>query len=275
MPELPEVETVCRTLTPHLVNRHIMKTVVLNQQVVHHSKEDGAAFSRAVEGALIKEIARRGKYILLVLDHGWVVCHLRMTGKLLVKERAYQPQKHDHLVLYLEDGKQLVYEDVRRFGGLSYYEACPNQQLPLAKLGPEPLSDSFDGEYLYQRCQNRKKPIKSFILDQSIVAGIGNIYADEILFRAGIRPLKSAYRLRKVECERLAQATKEVLSEAILAGGSTIRDYVNSDAQEGSFQLSHRVYGRAGAPCVTCGTPLKRLVVGGRSSVYCPCCQKS
>lgn len=275
MPELPEVETVCRGLAAHLLDRRIERVAIFQRQVVHRPKEDSVSFSMLLQGRCIHRVERRGKYIILVLDEGWLVCHLRMTGKLLMKDGAYQKKKHDHLIFYLDNESQLVYEDVRRFGGVGFYSASPYTESPLSILGPEPLQEAFSSDYLYQCCQGRRKPIKSMILDQYVVAGIGNIYADEILFRAEVRPLKSAYRIRKIECERIVQVTKDVLQEAILAGGSTIRDYVNSDNKEGSFQLLHRVYGRSGEPCVKCGTSLKKVNVGGRSSVYCPHCQKS
>ncbi|MDO4280648.1 MAG: bifunctional DNA-formamidopyrimidine glycosylase/DNA-(apurinic or apyrimidinic site) lyase [Peptococcaceae bacterium] len=275
MPELPEVETVCAGLRRHLLGRRITGVHIYNEAVIHTCPGGAAQFAARIRGKTICAITRRGKYILIALSEGWLVCHLRMTGKLLVRAGDAARGKHDHVVFELDDGRKLFYEDVRRFGGFAYHASDPLQMPPLADLGPEPLSADFSGEVLWRNARGRKRPVKAQLLDQHVVAGIGNIYADEILFRAGIRPRKGADRLTKAECARIAQATKVVLAEAIQAGGSTIRDYVDSDAQAGHFQLAHQVYGRAGAPCRVCGSILKSVQVAGRTSVYCPHCQKS
>lgn len=274
MPELPEVETVCRGLRAHLPGRRITRVIVRSQDVIHQplSAED---FAGALTGQRFCKIERRGKYILLVLDGGWLVCHLRMTGKLLVRDGEAAPGKHTHVIFALDDGTQLFYDDVRRFGGFTFSHDDPCKQPPLAELGPEPLSQAFDADAFRTTCRGRRRPVKAHLLDQHVVAGIGNIYADEILFRAGVRPRKSAARLTGKECAAIVSATKDVLREAIAVGGSTIRDYVDSEMHAGSFQLAHQVYGRAGKPCLRCGTILKSVSVGGRSSVYCPHCQKS
>ena len=243
--------------------------------VIQQNNLSTEQFAKQLEGQKIKAVERRGKYILFVLENGWLVCHLRMTGKLLFRENKMDKGKHDLALFELESGKIIVYEDVRKFGGFFFIQENPYEYSKLTLLGPEPLSDAFNGTTLWKTTRNRKRPVKSHILDQSIIAGIGNIYADEILFRAGIRPRKCAQRLTKKECESIAQATREVLQEAIAAGGSTIRDYVDSENREGSFQLAHRVYGRSGQKCYQCGSVLKTVTVGGRSSVYCPKCQKS
>lgn len=275
MPELPEVETVCRGLRRHLLGRTITEVVVRSEAVIHMPGVDGETFARALCGKNIQAVERRGKYIILVLDGCWLVCHLRMTGKLLVRGEMKEAGKHDHVLFYLDDGCILLYEDVRRFGGFVLSETSPYLSVPLSKLGPEPLTEAFEEEGFYQSCRNRNRPIKSHLLDQGVVAGIGNIYADEILFRAGVRPRKSAARITRAEAATLVTATKVVLEEAVQAGGSTIRDYVDSDNRRGAFQLKHQVYGRAGEPCRRCGSVLKSVTVGGRSSVYCPHCQKS
>lgn len=274
MPELPEVETVCRGLRRHLVGRCITAVSVRQPDILHDGRtlEDFAAF---LEGRRILAVERRGKYILFVLDAGWLVCHLRMTGKLLWRSGPAEDGKHTHARFTLDDGSTLLYDDVRRFGGFTCWSQDPRLAPPLSALGPEPLSDAFDADWLWKSTRKRRRPIKTHLLDQSVACGIGNIYADEILFRAGVRPRKSAARLTRKECAAIVQATKDVLSEAIRAGGSTIRDYRDSDARAGSFQLAHQVYGRAGKPCQRCGTLLKSVSVGGRSSVYCPHCQKS
>lgn len=274
MPELPEVETVCRGLRAQILGRRIEGVEVRNAAVIHQNLAP-EEFAARLRGRSICGVERRGKYILLVLDDGWLVCHLRMTGKLLVCPQTQTPNKHTHLIFLLEGGLALHYNDVRRFGGFTWSDSDPRALAPLSALGLEPLEEDFDAAYLYASARGRKRPVKSHILDQGVVAGIGNIYADEILFRAGVRPKKSAARLTKAECAAIVRATKEILAEAICAGGSTIRDYVDSSMRAGSFQLAHQVYGRAGKPCYSCGSILKSVTVGGRSSVYCPHCQKS
>lgn len=275
MPELPEVETVCRGLRRHIIGRTITKVVVRSDSVIHDKNLTVEKFIAGVEGRTILDIKRRGKYILFKLNKGWLVCHLRMTGKLLVYSAEVQPTKHDHVIFYLDNHMAVFYEDVRRFGGFNLCDDTATVMEQLAKLGPEPLEENFNANYFFESTRRRKRPIKTHLLDQSIVAGIGNIYADEILFAAGVRPRKSAMRLTRVEAQKMVDATKRILTEAIAAGGSTIRDYVDSNHQEGAFQLSHQAYGRAGEPCKRCGTALKSVTVGGRSSVYCPICQKS
>lgn len=275
MPELPEVETVCRGLRRHIVGRTITKVVVRSDSVIHDQGMTIEAFQAHLEGCRICAVGRRGKYILLELDAGCLICHLRMTGKLLVRAGNVTPEKHDHVIFYLDDGQMLFYEDVRRFGGFNWRAGNAMCSEPLSKLGPEPLETAFNVDDFFKSTRKRKRPIKTHLLDQTIVAGVGNIYADEILFAAGVRPRKSAMRITRGEAEAIVNATKRILTEAIAAGGSTIRDYVDSENREGAFQLSHQVYGRAGEPCKQCGTVLKSITVGGRSSVYCPNCQKS
>lgn len=275
MPELPEVETVVRGLQPRLVGRCMVKVEVRQADVVHRPRGNSAAFVHALTGRRICAVSRRGKYIVFALDKGWLVCHLRMTGKLLFREEGTKAAKHTHVIFMLDDGSLLFYEDARRFGGFDYWEKNPLAEPPLAALGPEPLTEGFNADYFKESTRRRKRPVKSHLLDQSVVAGIGNIYADEILFRAGVRPRKGTQRLSSSECAAIVAATKQVLGEAIAAGGSTIRDYVDTSSRAGHFQNAHQVYGRAGKPCVHCGTILKSVNVGGRSSVYCPHCQKS
>lgn len=275
MPELPEVETVCHGLRRHIIGRTITKVVVRSDSVIHDKNLTVEKFIAGVEGRTILDIKRRGKYILFKLNKGWLVCHLRMTGKLLVYSAEVQPTKHDHVIFYLDNHMAVFYEDVRRFGGFNLCDDTATVMEQLAKLGPEPLEENFNANYFFESTRRRKRPIKTHLLDQSVVAGVGNIYADEILFAAGVRPRKSAMRLTRVEAQKMVDATKRILTEAIAAGGSTIRDYVDSNHQEGAFQLSHQAYGRAGEPCKRCGTALKSVTVGGRSSVYCPICQKS
>ncbi|MFP5522080.1 bifunctional DNA-formamidopyrimidine glycosylase/DNA-(apurinic or apyrimidinic site) lyase [Peptococcus simiae] len=276
MPELPEVETVRRGLADKLVQARIETVRVSLPKQVKRPQGDARAFSQGLCGRTIQAIDRRGKYLVFTLSGGhWLVAHLGMSGRLLVKSSQALPAAHTHIILTFDRGLALHYQDVRQFGGLALWTADPYLQAPLAKLGPEPLSDDFTAEGLYQKSRGRKLAVKSFILDQKIIAGVGNIYADEALFRAGLRPRKAAGRLSRKDCQGLHRAICQVLEEGIAAGGSSIRDYVGADGHTGGYQLTHRVYGRKGQACLVCGRPLKSIIVGGRSSVYCPHCQSS
>ena len=276
MPELPEVETVRRSIAKNIEGKRITGVCVRHAGVLQHPKCDIAAFSQALENKTIKKISRRGKYLFFTFyeDEHYLVLHLRMTGKLLwLKEREVE-HVHRHVILTLSDKSFLVYDDVRRFGGFSYY--TPKEYACLCdRLGPEACDTAFSPEYLFLATRNRRIPIKSLLLNQSVVAGLGNIYVDEILFASGIRPKKSARRLSKKECAKIALSSQSILQEAIRAGGSSIRDYRDGSGKKGSFQLQHKVYGRANKPCMSCGTNLRSCLVSGRTSVYCPVCQKS
>lgn len=274
MPELPEVETVVRSLRPHITGRRIEDCRVGAAKLIRRPVGNVEAFSRALCGRTITGVGRRAKYIVISLDQGWLLVHLGMTGKLVCRPQGTEPVKHDHVRMRLDDGSLLIYNDVRRFGGLGYWSTDPYLQTPLAELGPEPLGPDFSGQILYEAAKQTRRPVKSLLLDQHVVAGLGNIYADEVLFAAGVRPRRGAWRLTHADCDRLAVAAKDILAEAIRCGGSTIRDYVDADQRPGAFQFHHQVYGREGQPCSKCGTVLKKVVVGGRSSVYCPHCQK-
>lgn len=274
MPELPEVETVVRSLRPHVTGKRIAKVTVRLHKLLRHPEGDAEAFCMRLEDCTVQAVSRRGKYIVMMLDRGWLVVHLGMTGKLLYRAQSDDVGRHDHVLIDFSDSSRLVYEDARRFGGLGVWEENPLLQPPLSRLGPEPFSDEFNGEVFYEAARKSRRAVKAVLLDQHVVAGIGNIYADEILFAAGVRPRRGAYRLTRKECICIAQAAEKVLRQAIDCGGSTIRDYVDADQRVGSFQLQHQVYGRAGEPCRRCGATLKKVVVGGRSSVYCPHCQK-
>lgn len=276
MPELPEVETVRQGLADKLVQARIEAVRVSLSKQVKRPRGDAQSFSQGLCGRTIQAIDRRGKYLVFTLSGGhWLVAHLGMSGRLLIKAGQALPAAHTHIVLTLDRDLALHYQDVRQFGGLALWTEDPYLQAPLAKLGPEPLSDDFTAEGLYQKSRGRKLAVKSFILDQKIIAGVGNIYADEALFRAGLRPRKAAGRLSRKDCQGLHQAIRQVLEEGIAAGGSSIRDYVGADGHTGGYQLTHQVYGRKGHACLVCGRPLKSIIVGGRSSVYCPHCQSS
>ena len=263
MPELPEVETVTRSIAP-LVGRRIVTAEFRCLRVLRGGDpEDMAA---RVQGKKIAGVKRYGKFILMSLQGGgYLVIHLGMTGRLLLGGPA---GKHTHAILTLDRGV-LLYDDSRQFGCLQYSQEFPAR---VAKLGPEPLEVPFD-EFA-AALRRHKTRIKALLLNQAFLRGIGNIYADEALFRAGIHPLAFAARIRNVRAQRLYDAITEVLTEAIAAGGSSISDYVDAEGRKGFFQLSHRVYQRTGEPCVKCGTPIRRVLVAQRSSHFCPKCQK-
>lgn len=263
MPELPEVETVTRSIAP-LVGRRIVTAEFRCLRVLRGGDPDDMA--ARLQGKRIAGVKRHGKFILVSLQGGgYLVIHLGMTGRLLLGGPA---GKHTHAILTLDRGV-LLYDDSRQFGCLQYSQEFPAR---VAKLGPEPLEVSFSD--FAAALRRRKTRIKALLLNQAFLRGLGNIYADEALFRAGIHPLALASRIRNDRARRLYEAITAVLTEAIAAGGSSISDYVDAQGRKGFFQFSHRVYQRTGKPCVTCGTPVRRLLVAQRSSHFCPKCQK-
>lgn len=275
MPELPEVEVVRQSLEP-FVQGQVIREVQIYHSGIFHQLFTEEIFIETVLGHRIEALKRRGKYLLILLDSGKVLLvHLRMTGKLLFRENTIAREKHDHLILTLDDG-EIVYNDVRRFGGFIIFESEQEAQAYLdERLGLEPFSEAFTGEFLYQNTRRKEKPIKALLLDQTVVTGLGNIYADEVLFKSGIRPKKASRRLSRKECTLLVENIKGILEQAIAAGGSSINDYLNALGEAGHYQERHMVYGHGGEPCQVCGTPLKKVTLGGRTTVYCPNCQKS
>jgi len=262
VPELPEVETVARSIAP-LVGRRIVSAEFRCPRVLRGGNPGRMA--AALAGRRIAAIQRFGKFILIHLDRGYLMIHLGMTGRLSLGGPL---GKHTHAILTLDRGA-LLYDDSRQFGRIQYSVRVPAR---LTRLGPEPLEVSF--EDFYARARRRQTRIKALLLNQDFVRGIGNIYADESLFRAGIHPLAIAGRLRKDRVRGLYDAVREVLAEAIEAGGSSISDYVDAEGRQGWFQIRHRAYGRTGEPCLTCGTPIRRVLVAQRSSHFCPRCQR-
>lgn len=272
MPELPEVETIRRSLAPRLLGRKIERLEVFLPKAVSGLPPDDAA--RRLAGQVIGGLRRRGKYLLLEMASGdCLAFHLRMTGRLVLKEGKEPREPHTHLVFTLAGGNELRYVDMRKFGGFHYL--TPGAEVPrgLAELGPEPLSGGFTPEILERILSGRRGPLKSVLLDQRRLAGIGNIYADEILHRAGLRPERAADSLNPAEIARLHGKIREVLAEGIAHRGTTRRDYVDGDGRPGEYQERLRVYGRSGNSCPGCGTPIERTVVGGRGTHYCPRCQ--
>lgn len=270
MPELPEVETIARGLHRRVAGDSI-ETVWVGSKP-EPLKSTAGEIARTLEGARIERVQRVGKHIVFDLRGGngtaeseWIV-HLGMTGRMLVTNAGAEPARHTHLVAHLESGRELHFVDPRRFGRLEVRKA--GFQGP----GTEPLRVSReDFATLFHKS---KAPIKAALLNQKLLHGVGNIYADESLFRAGVRPRRRANTLTIAELERLHAAVQEVLKEAIAAGGSSVSDYVDTDGEAGFFQLQHRAYGREGEPCLVCKTPIKKIMVGGRGTHYCPKCQK-
>ncbi len=271
MPELPEVETTRLGIAPAVVGRRITGIVIREPRLRWPIAQDLAA---SVIHQTVRSVRRRAKYLLLDLDRGSLILHLGMSGNLRVLQHDQVPIKHDHVDIILETGLCLRFNDPRRFGSLHFTAADPEEHPLLRRLAPEPLEDGFDGAYLSRSARGRKVAIKQFVMNSQVVVGVGNIYASESLFRAGIRPRRAAGRITKDDMERLARAIKAVLKDAIKAGGTTLRDYVSPEGASGYFRQELFVYERQGQPCRRCQTPIRQLTQGGRSTYFCPTCQK-
>ena len=270
MPELPEVETTRRGIAPHIMGKTIAQVNVRNPRMRIPIPPQMAG---NLTGQTVTEVDRRGKYLILRCREGSLIMHLGMSGCLRLINQEVLPQKHDHVDIIFNDGVCLRLRDPRRFGLVVWAPGDPLQHPLLKGHGPEPLSRSFDGAYLFKRAQKRKSVIKTFIMDSRIVAGVGNIYASEALFLAGIHPLRVTGRITCARYDRLAAAIKEVLREAIKQGGTTLRDFVNSEGRPGYFSSKLSVYGRAGEACHVCGRTITQCIVGQRSSYFCGRCQ--
>ena len=270
MPELPEVETTKRGIEPFLVGATIAGVVVRNKHL-----RWPAQVPQALAGQPITRVGRRTKYILITTPIGTLIVHLGMSGSLRLVDAQAPVKTHDHIDLQLSSGHCLRYNDPRRFGSFHFHTSDPAEHWLLTDLCPEPLSNIFSGEHLFQQSRRRRIAVKSHIMDSKIVVGVGNIYAAEALFSAGIRPTVKAGRVTRVGYDRLASQISRILARAIQVGGTTLRDFVGSDGQPGYFRQSLNVYGRAGEPCRVCASLLKGMVLGQRSTVYCPKCQKT
>lgn len=270
MPELPEVETTRLGLLPRLRGRALRRIVVRNPRLRWPVPDDLEA---QLAGLTLNSLARRGKYLLFDFGPVTQIVHLGMSGSLRFAGPDEPAALHDHVDWLFDDGTTLRLRDPRRFGAVLWTDDVARHPL-LAHLGPEPLTPAFDAVTLHAQCQRRSAAIKQVVMDAQVVVGVGNIYASESLFHAGIRPTTAARRLSRPACARLAAAIKQVLTAAIAAGGSSLRDYVASDGELGYFQLQTRVYDRTGLPCKTCATPVRRIVQGQRASFYCPTCQR-
>ena len=270
MPELPEVETVVRGLRPALVGRTFTGATVRWPRTIAHPEAD--RFPAQLAGRRITAVGRRGKYIVLTLDRGWLLIHLKMSGRLRVVPADEPLEAHTHTTFDLDDGRQLRFRDVRKFGRVHLVD---DAEQVIGQLGPEPLADDFTLAVFRQRLARRSGRLKSLLLNQQFLAGLGNIYADESLFAARLHPLRRADTLSPAEQARLYAAIRATLSAAIAGQGTTLSDggYTDAQGRSGRYQARLAVYGRRGQPCPVCGTPIERIIVGGRSTHFCPGCQ--
>ena len=271
MPELPEVETTRRGLEPHLAAQRIEKLVIRDRRL---RWPVARGLERKIAGAEIRGVGRRGKYLLIDTSKGWLIVHLGMSGRLRVVPQSTAPSRHDHFDIILSSGASVRFTDARRFGALLWTAHSPQQHDLLRNLAPEPLGQEFDAKWLYSRTRGRSAAIKLILMNNEVVTGVGNIYANEALFRARINPRTKAQRLSLKRCAALVAAIKETLQAAIAAGGSTLRDFFGADGSPGYFQQEYNVYGRRGEPCPVCSAPIRVARLGQRSTFYCPKCQR-
>lgn len=269
MPELPEVETTRRGIAPHLEGHRVTRLIVRDARLRWPIPDDLAI---QIENQMFTAIRRRAKYLLMDIGGGTLISHLGMSGNLRLVPVDTPVLKHEHVDIELDSGLTLRYTDPRRFGAMLWQRAGEQHPL-LARLGPEPLSAAFDGERLYQLSRKRSIAVKPFIMDNAVVVGVGNIYATEALFAAGIDPRREAGRISRARYQMLAEEIKKVLGRAIDSGGTTLRDFIGGDGKPGYFQQELFVYGRAGQLCKRCGTTLSECRLGQRSSVFCRKCQ--
>ncbi|MBB6092558.1 formamidopyrimidine-DNA glycosylase [Povalibacter uvarum] len=271
MPELPEVETTRRGIEPAVTSRVIERVVVREPRLRWRVPDELVALA---SGQRVQQLRRRAKYLVFDLERGSMILHLGMSGSLRVMPATAVPLSHDHVDIVLDSGQCLRFNDPRRFGSLLWTVDDPLKHPLLIRLAPEPLSEEFDAAYLARVAKGRRVAIKQLLMNSALVVGVGNIYASEALFHAGIRPQRSAAKIRQDEFPALARSIRKVLRAAIRQGGTTLRDYVNADGQPGYFRQKLFVYEREGEPCRVCKTPIKRMVQGQRATYYCPKCQK-
>lgn len=276
MPELPEVETVIKGLKPLVEDRIFTGVEIREEKMIAFPEDNIKQFKDELQGSKIEDIKRRGKYIIFELNTDKnMIIHLRMTGKLLVKEVEEFRDKHTHVIFTLNDGQEIRFNNIRKFGRIYLIdENHPEQAGGLAKLGPEPLSDELSPEDFKKLFKGRSAVIKSLLLNQHFIAGIGNIYGDEILYLAGIKPDRKADTLNDEEKEKIYYRMRDILQKGIIYGGTTFSDYVNAFGEKGSFQEELKVHQREGEKCYSCEGEIKKIKVGGRSTYYCPQCQK-
>ena len=271
MPELPEVETTRRGLLPHLQGQRVDAVIVRNRALRWPVPRD---LARRVSGRTVRSVERRGKYLLIDCGTGWIIMHLGMSGSLQIVPKETPAGKHDHVDLVLSSGMSARLTDPRRFGAVLWEPNNPLRHPLLARLAPEPLGTEFSAAWVHAHTRGRSAAIKTIVMDSHIVVGVGNIYASESLFRAGIHPGLAAGRVSLLRCEKLVFAIRETLAAAIDAGGSTLRNYVGAEGRPGDFQQTYFVYGRQGEHCRICRTPIKSLRQGQRATFFCPVCQR-
>lgn len=271
MPELPEVETTRRALAPWVEAQRIRSFILRERRLRWPVPRQMASH---LEGAEVRALDRRAKYLLLRLDQGTALMHLGMSGSLRIVKPSAPAHRHDHYDIVLESGDCVRFTDPRRFGSLLWTAQDPAGHRLLAGLGPEPLGPAFDGDHLWHCARRRRCAIKPFLMDASVVVGVGNIYASEALFRAHVDPRRAAGKVSRAAMARIAAAIRAVLEEAITLGGTTLRDFRHGTGEPGYFSVRLRVYDRAGEPCPDCGTPIRRIIQGQRSTYFCPACQR-
>lgn len=271
MPELPEVETTRRGVAPHVESHKVTGVTVYDRRLRWPVPRN---LAKRLIGRTVDRVDRRSKYLLFRLGADTLIVHMGMTGSLRVLTEPRPKQAHEHVELEFDNGVVLRYRDPRRFGAMLWSPGSARPHPLLASLGVEPLTSQFTADYFYRATRHRRAAIKLALMDSHLVVGIGNIYANESLFRAGIRPGRAANRLSRPRLARLVDAARETLLRAIAQGGSTLRDYVDSRGEPGRFQLDCYVYGREGQPCRVCAAPIRGVRLGGRASTYCPNCQR-
>jgi len=270
MPELPEVETSRRGIEPYILKQTVTD-VIIRQKKLRWTIP--STLKSQLTSQLIRQVDRRGKYILLRTDAGTVIIHLGMSGSLRILDKSVAAEKHDHIDICFSNNKVLRLRDPRRFGSVLWTKADPLKHKLIAKLGPEPLSDEFSADYLFSSSRNRKVAIKTFLMNSHVVVGVGNIYANESLFSAGINPKRLANKISLPRYEKLVEDIKVILQRSIEQGGTTLRDFTQQDGKPGYFQQTLAVYGRASEPCIQCGKPVKQITQAQRSTFYCTHCQ--
>jgi formamidopyrimidine-DNA glycosylase len=271
MPELPEVETTRRGIAPHILGQKVLDVIVREKKLRWPVP---ANLPELLKNDSVTEVSRRGKYLLIKFTGGVLMIHLGMSGSLRIVKAGEPSEKHDHLDFQFQNGNDLRYRDPRKFGSVHWITGPLDEHPLLSALGPEPLTDDFSGSTLHVLSRKKKAAVKTFIMDSHMVVGVGNIYANEALFRAGIRPTLSAGKVSLARYEKLASVIKEILEEAIRVGGTTLRDFLGSDGEPGYFKQSLAVYGRGGEPCQVCKKVLREIRLGQRATVYCSNCQR-
>lgn len=269
MPELPEVETAKNGIMPYLEGYLIEKIIVRQPKLRWEVSPQLAQISQQK----ITALSRRAKYLIIHTEQGYIIGHLGMSGSVRIVSARDPVDKHDHLDIVMNNGKIMRYNDPRRFGAWLWSANLDEFHLFL-KLGPEPLSDEFNAEYLFKKSRKKQTPVKNFLMDNSVVVGVGNIYANETLFMCGLHPEKITAKLTKAQCALLVEKIKQELKRAIEQGGTTLKDFLQPDGRPGYFAQELQIYGKKGAPCPNCGTKIESLVVAQRNSYFCPKCQK-